>query len=108
MYISNKNLFYENIDSEEIIFVVFYAEWCKPSKKYFDFIRQTPKIDKNTYLFDIDREPELINIFSLKSTPSTLLYYQGRLIEQYVGVPTKEIINKKLKKNKIYKKIFSN
>lgn len=87
--VTNNNFKTEIIDSEIPVVADFWAEWCPPcrmlaptleklSEKYKDKI----KVVK----IDVDNETELAQQFNIASIPTILIFKQGQIVKQQIGV----------------------
>jgi thioredoxin 1 len=79
----------------------FWAEWCGPCKML------GPTIDEIANEFvgkavvgkvDLDTEQSLAAQFSISSIPTLLIFKQGQVVKQLVGVRPKKEIVEELKK----------
>ncbi len=75
------------INSNEIVFVDFWAEWCAPCKQfahvYERVAEQNPTI-KFTKI-NIEEENELAENFQIRSIPHLMVFKQGILIYSDAG-----------------------
>ena len=71
------------------VIVDFWATWCGPCKMQGALIEQKlvpdhPEIE--VLKVNVDEEPALAARFGIMSIPTLLLYRDGRLVEQVVGL----------------------
>jgi thioredoxin 1 len=84
----------ENIDSyiaqTDLPFIVdFSAIWSKPCLMYKAYIlRAMDNLHSRAYWgsIDIDISPKIAERFSIITIPTTLVFYQGQLVRQLIGV----------------------
>jgi len=76
------------IDSSNLVFVDFYADWCGPCKII------APSIDKLAQEFDgtvkfarlnIDDNPDVAQRYGVRSIPTLMIFRKGKPIRTMVG-----------------------
>jgi thioredoxin 1 len=88
------------INSEKLVLIDFYAEWCGPCKKMAPSLDQISKemADKVTIIrIDADKNPGLGTALKIEALPTLLLYKGNELIWRNLGFQTKEQIVNQLK-----------
>lgn len=71
----------------------FYAPWCPPCKilainlEDFDIIKPD---DVEIFKVNIDNELVLAKKYGVKKLPTLLLFKDGKMIKEYVGIKSKE------------------
>ncbi|PKN78882.1 MAG: thioredoxin [Candidatus Cloacimonetes bacterium HGW-Cloacimonetes-1] len=90
----------EVLQSELPVLVDFWAPWCGPCKAL------TPTIEKIAAEYgekvkfakvNVDDAPEVASRYSIMSIPTLLLFHNGEVVQQLVGLVQKEKIIEKLK-----------
>ena len=93
--ITQDNFSSEVLQSELPVLVDFWAPWCGPCKAL------TPTIEKITEEYagklkvvklNIDETPNIASQYSIMSIPTLLLFVKGKVVEQLIGLTTKEKI----------------
>ncbi|HRZ41016.1 MAG TPA: thioredoxin [Candidatus Omnitrophota bacterium] len=81
------------------VLVDFYAEWCGPCKmlspivdQIADELQGKAKIVK----IDVDQAQELAAKFNIMSIPNLLIFKDGAVVEQLVGVMPKDQLLEKI------------
>ncbi len=73
------------------VFVEFYAPWCHLCQTL------TPELERQAapfagkiifYKVNLDQSPELARRFGVKGVPTLLFFNGGKLMDQYIGLPT--------------------
>ncbi len=92
----------EVLKSDLPVLVDFWAPWCGPCKalnpiiqKVEDEVAGKVKIVK----LNVDESPEIAGKYSIMSIPTLLLFKNGQISEQLIGLVPKEKIMDKLNKH---------
>jgi thioredoxin 1 len=90
--LTQENFAKEVLETPKPILVDFWAEWCNPCRAL------TPILDELAGEYDgrvrigkvnIDDQQELAAQYSIQSIPTLLLFNQGQVTEQIVGLRSK-------------------
>ncbi|MBA3535344.1 MAG: thiol reductase thioredoxin [Tatlockia sp.] len=94
-YLMDSKQFDTVIDTNDIVFVDFWAEWCSPCKQfaivYERVAEQTPTI-KFTKV-NIEEESELAERFEIRSIPHLMIFKKGILIYSDAGSMPESTLN---------------
>ena len=89
--------FEETIDSNELVLVDFWAEWCGPCKKVSPILDE---ISEQTGLLvgklNIDENPEKTQEYSIHSIPTMVLFMNGKPVHTVLGAKPKHLLLKEL------------
>lgn len=91
--ISNKN--YDLVkNSEKIVLLDFYADWCGPCQMLSPVIHQIADEREDILVakINVDENPELSQKFGVFSIPSLFVLKNGEVINQSVGFRPKAAI----------------
>jgi thioredoxin-like negative regulator of GroEL len=69
-----------NNNSNKLIILKFYAEWCKPCKEIHNFVEELfHKLDgeKLMIYINVDRSSNVSSYFRIKSIPTIITYLNG-------------------------------
>ena len=89
----NKHNFQEEIlNSDKNVLIDFFADWCGPCQRVSPVIdeiaRENPDIKVGK--INVDEQPELASRFRVYTIPTLFVFKNGQVIEQAVGVQSKE------------------
>ncbi len=98
--IINLDSFEEKVlKSDKPVLVEFYAEWCMPCKmisQSLDSLAREMEGSARVTKIDIDKTPDIVSKYSIKSVPTILLFKNGALVDQVLGAVPKSVLQEKL------------
>ena len=100
--INDSNFATEVINSTTPAFVDFWASWCGPCKMIAPAIEELHKefIGRvKVCKMDVDANPAIPMQYGIRSIPTLLMFKNGKVVEQVVGVRSKEDLAKILNKH---------
>ena len=89
--------FFNIINSNDLILVDFWAEWCGPCKKMLPILEEIDS--EGTVLIgklNVDENPKKALEFSIISIPSMVLFKSGSPVKTIVGAKPKHILLKEI------------
>lgn len=89
----------EVIQSDKLVIVDFWAEWCGPCKMIAPLLdeiaRELPDKVKIVKV-DVDQEQQLAQKFGIYNIPTLLFFKGGAVREQVVGTAAKKVLVEKI------------
>ena len=83
------------IESKQLALVDFWADWCQPCHRMASTVDALAEEYSDRVLvakLDVDANPMTTHKYGIRGIPALLLFKDGELVEQIVGVRPKEEI----------------
>ena len=96
----NSENFEEEINSNKVTLVDFFATWCGPCKMLGPVLEQVAddvKGEANIVKLDIDQSLDLAKQFGVMSVPTMIIFKDGKEADRIVGLRQKSQIIEALK-----------
>lgn len=88
--------FKEIINSNQLILVDFYADWCGPCKMMSPILQEVKGIIKDDIKIikiNVDQHQDLANHFMVRGVPTLMLFKSGKMLWRQSGVlSTKDLV----------------
>lgn len=87
----HKDNFNSVTESEKIVLLDFYADWCGPCRMVSPLVDQIAE-EHPEYLvgkINVDEEPELAESFGVSSIPMLVVMKDGKIVNRSVGARPK-------------------
>lgn len=97
--LTDANFESEVLKSTKPVLVDFFAEWCGPCKMQGPIIDELAKeIGEQGKIgkMDVDANPETAQKFGIMSIPTIIIFKDGKVAEQLVGLQGKDDLKVKL------------
>ncbi|MEM1578681.1 MAG: thioredoxin [Archaeoglobaceae archaeon] len=92
--------FLKAIQSDKLVVVDFYADWCMPCRYLSPTLEKLSKEfrDVEFYKLNVDENQELAFEYGISSIPTVLFFRNGRLIGGFVGAMPESMIRAEIEK----------
>lgn len=97
--LTDANFKNEVLEKEGVAVVDFWAEWCGPCRMIGPIIEEISDEYKGKALIgkvDVDANSEVSMQYGIRSIPTILVMKNGEVVDQHVGVITKQALAEKI------------
>jgi thioredoxin 1 len=101
MLLSEENFDNEVLNSSIPVLVDFWAEWCVPCKRLTPIIEELSKEYSGrvkVLKLNVDSAPETASRYGISGIPALYLFNNGEVVENMVGVQSKDKIKEMIDK----------
>jgi thioredoxin 1 len=92
--------FKELITGSKPVMVDFWAEWCGPCRMIGPIIEELADEYEDSAIvgkINVDENSEISEEYGIRNIPTILFFKNGVLVDKYVGVASKNLLEEKLK-----------
>jgi thioredoxin 1 len=92
--------FLQVINSDKLVVVDFYADWCMPCRFLSPLLEKLSKEYKDVefYKINVDENQELAFEYGISSIPTVLFFRRGRVVGGFVGAMPENMIREELER----------
>ncbi len=96
----DETAFDDFVGKSRLAFVDFWASWCRPCRAMAPVIRSLARDYPDVAFGKVDTEAErgLAERFVVRSIPTYLLFRNGKAVERFPGVATRDRLARKIEK----------
>lgn len=95
--LTDKN--FQQQTKNRLVLVDFWAEWCAPCRMMAPILNEVAaELDGKTFVgkVDVQKYQELATKFKVRGIPTLILFKDGKEVNRFVGVKTKEFLLKQI------------
>lgn len=91
-HIENEKILTEVLNSDKLIVIDFFAEWCGPCQMLTPIIKELDEKYENVEFFkvDVDETQECAVRYGVTAMPTLIFFKNGEEVERQVGYIEKE------------------
>ncbi len=96
-----KDEFDKLINSEKLVVVDFYADWCMPCKLVAPMLEKLEKeFDGNVEFakVNVDDNVELARRYNISAIPTLILFHRGKILNSFIGALPESMLREEIKK----------
>jgi thioredoxin 1 len=100
--LTNGNFDEETKRAESPILVDFWAEWCGPCRIVAPVLEQLAadyKGKARVGKVNVGEHSAIASKYGVQSIPTLLLFKQGKVVEQYIGATSRDVLSKLIDKH---------
>ena len=93
--------FEDAVNSDELVVIDFYADWCGPCRYLSPVLEKLEKEYEGKvkfYKVNVDRNPELANYFGISSIPAVLMSKKGKIVNAFIGALPESAVRAEIEK----------
>lgn len=90
---------FEKTISKGVSLVDFWAPWCAPCRIQGPIVNELANemVDRAQICkMDVDQNKKMAGKYGIRSIPTIMIFKNGKMVKQYVGVKTKNVLKKEL------------
>ena len=88
----------EVLCSDKPVLLDFYADWCGPCRMQGPVVEKLAEGGYSVAKVNIDEQPELAEQYRVMSIPTLIVFKNGKVEDQMVGVQSYQTLEKALQK----------
>jgi thioredoxin 1 len=96
---TDQNFEQEVLNSQKPVLVDFWAPWCGPCQMMGPIIEELAEELEGKVVvgkLNVDENPQMAQKYGIMGIPTLLVFKNGQVVEQFVGVQPKEVLKTSL------------
>lgn len=101
MVITDQNFESEVLKSTKPVLVDFWAVWCGPCQAQGPIVEDVAKVmagKAKVGKLNVDENPRMAQKYGVMSIPTLMVFKNGTIVKQFIGVQSKEVLLGELNK----------
>ena len=98
--LTNANFKPTILENKNVSVVYFWAVWCGPCRMTGPILKEMAKTEIGNTIYgkvNVDNNPLIAQKYGIRSIPTTLIIKDGKVVDKYVGVFSKELLGGKIR-----------
>ncbi|WP_010233449.1 thioredoxin [Clostridium arbusti] len=94
----------EVLNSNDVVLIDFFAEWCGPCKMLTPIVEELSKEmagKAKVFKVDVDKSGNIAQKYGIMGVPTVIIFKNGTAVDKMVGFQPKEVLKSKLEQHSI-------